>query len=477
MRRRQVRLEPQRRLVVRDRLRGPPGLLGQFIGQIVLAAGVFRLLPDGVLPEDEGAAVVLVPPHGEQAQAHGERAEHEPNRAGEHGLQAEDPEHDDRRQGQIHPALRQRLAHDGQEARRGREQEEVGRGHEPEAGPAPPPEPPGAGQRRQHPQRITRHGGELADEDFRPVVEHQRVRPERQPRIPDDPLEFRQRIMHPVRPRPQPDVPLAEPRADHQVGQQRPGEGEGHIIPPPPRPRGPERGRPKRPVVEQDEDRRGQHDLLRHHAQPAARGRHGGPARRAGRVHRPDEAIQGEQVAQAHQGLGPLAEVGDRAGEQRVHRPQQGHKHAERPCHRAVAPDAAGRAQRAAHHAQQQQGRADMDREVDRVVARHRRPGPGVVEGERQVQQRPAARGGAGRRQHRPEVRQVGEGGVFGDRRLVVEQQRHCQGVRVGQQDGAGEEAGREAGPPAPAGRRSGGARRRGGNGGHRAMVQLPPAT
>ena len=140
--------------------------------------------------------------------------------------------------------------------------------------------------------------------------------------------------------------------AQQQVGQQAPSGGQGGVESPPPPQCLAEGAGQKRAVVKQHHQRRRDHDFLARHAQEA--GQHGGgvpeerappigligamgligpigsitPIGRAGglppRARRAaNHAVERQQVEQAHQRLGPLHDVGDRFGLQRMHRPEQ----------------------------------------------------------------------------------------------------------------------------------------------------------
>ena len=117
------------------------------------------------------------------------------------------------------------------------------------------------------------------------VFEHERMGPHRQPEIAGDRLELGQ----PVRPRRDANVEAGRAAAipagaRHQAGQQQPGGRQRHVQSPAPAPGFPKRARHKGPVIEQHDQRRGNHHFLGGHAEQAggdARGRTRGCLRAA----------------------------------------------------------------------------------------------------------------------------------------------------------------------------------------------------
>ena len=96
--------------------------------------------------------------------------------------------------------------------------------------------------------------------------------------------------------------------------------------------------------------------------------------------------------------------------------------------------------QGAADQPKEDERRENVEGEVDDVVATHVEPVQSVVERHRQVRKWAAANAGLGRReQHGGGRPEAAYGGVFDDRRLVVENEFAGEAVGVGQQHGGDE--------------------------------------
>ena len=118
------------------------------------------------------------------------------------------------------------------------------------------------------------------------------------------------------------------------------------------------------------------------------------------RVDAADGAVQGQQEEQTHQQLGALDDVRDALRLQRVHRPEQRHRHREPRCLVAVASSQARGQERSPDDAEEQERTQQVYGQVEGVVAPDVEPSECVVDRQREVHDRPAchgARDGRGR--------------------------------------------------------------------------------
>ena len=198
----------------------------------------------------------------------------------------------------------------------------------------------------------------------------------------------------------------------------QPGEG-GHEAqverPPPPEHLAP-RGRQEDPVVQRDHHGGGGHHLLAAHAQPDGEHAGGVPRPAASGLRTADNAVQGQQVKQAHHRFAPLDDVRHTLRLQRVYQPEQGDGEGD-PLGRLAEPvRQTGQPQRSGHDAEQGQAGAKMNEQVDRVVARLVEFAHGVVQGQRRNHDRAVGLGERGH-QFRPGL----DGAVLGDGVNVVQ--------------------------------------------------------
>ena len=92
----------------------------------------------------------------------------------------------------------------------------------------------------------------------------------------------------------------------------------------------------------------------------------------------PDEAVKGEEIAEAHERLAALHGVGHRLGLQRMHGPEQRHGKGEKGGIRRQGPR-----QRAPHDAKQRQSGQEVNGQIHRVIAPHVRAAERVIDRER----------------------------------------------------------------------------------------------
>ncbi len=342
----------------------------------------------------------------------------------------------------------------GQEAGRRQDHQEPG----PEEAPRRPADEAVGGSRDQPGEK--KRGGEEERQpghDRRAIIEDQRTGPQRQPEVDRDRPNLGEDMIRGRNPQPETDrMAPAAARGAHQRGQEQPGAGERGEDALMPRPRGGEAAADEGPVVEDDQQRRGRHGLLRGHARQAGEEGKGEPALKGGRrpaalpLRAADEAVEREEVPKPHERFRALDHIGDGFGLQGMHRP----KEPERAC--------AGKRQDPAGDAEERQPRQDMDRQVEEMVAPDLQPADGIVGRKREVEQRAAVdreialrrMQGAGQR---PEVAQ---GGVFDDRPHVIQDEGSPEAVPVGGEPGAGDDGGGQR--DGPAGWRAGRGRRRG---------------
>ncbi len=179
--------------------------------------------------------------------------------------------------------------------------------------------------------------------------------------------------------------------AENQPAEQQPRGGQSQIEPPALPARFPKRTSDKRAIVKQDHQRGRDHHFLGRHAQKAASHRSHRPEDGPALVRAANKTIQRQQIEQSHQRLGPLDDVSHGLGLQWMHGPEHGDRQSERQ-RRSAKPLAQGRPQQGLpHNPEQSQSREDMNRQVQRMVASHIGSAQGVVDGQREIEQGPAA--------------------------------------------------------------------------------------
>ncbi len=203
----------------------------------------------------------------------------------------------------------------------------------------------------------------------RAVIEHQRIRPDRQPQVLQDRGALRQAVRQPGQARFVSGRPAATPAAEYQRAEHQPGTGQAEIIPPPPAPGRAEAARHERPVVSQHQQRCRDHHFLGRHPQQTGHHRYHQPRPRPRALHRANEPVERQQVTQPHQRFRPLHHVGHRGGLQRVQCPHQRHRQRQRQGRRAKPPVQRRPHQRPAHDTEQRQPGQEVDTQVDRVIS------------------------------------------------------------------------------------------------------------
>ena len=250
----------------------------------------------------------------------------------------------------------------------------------------------------------------------------------------------------------------------HQRYEHEPGGGQAGVESPAPMKRLPERRREEEAVIGQHHHRRHGHDLFRAHAHRARGDRRRIPGARPRRLRAPNHAIEREQEEQPHQQLGPLHDVGDALGLQRVHDPDQ-RRRERHPWRRVAVPlTQAGTQQRAPYDPVQRQRRHDVDGQVEGVIAPDVQPAQRVVHGQGKVDDGPRSHRAVGRRgqeaRQRPEL---ADARVSRNRAQVVEEEGAAQAVVVGpdagkdQQNGSDPRGGGHGRAPSGPGGRAGG--------------------
>ena len=342
----------------------------------------------------------------------------------------EDERRDHRRQGKVHPPLRAHFGRDRHDARGGRERQE-----EPETevcDRAPPAYP----RRRHHREqgddhRSVRQGHRQRDRLGAAVVENERVRPDRQLQVGAN----HHGLVEQVGPRGDPGAEAGAPGpwcVHDEEPEHEPCGGQSAIqrraFPESQRHRA---GREHR-VVEQHQHRGRHHDLLAGHPGRAREDRSHAPSRgMRAPVHAPDRTVEREQVEQPHHRLGPLRDVVDHLGLERVDQPEERDGRSGQPrAHRIVA----ARRQRPADDPEQHEGREHEHPEVPHPERGGGEAALRVAEGERQADERAPRDRTLCRRAHRlREGPERGDVGVLLDRVHVVEDEGRVQAVGVGE--------------------------------------------
>ncbi len=234
--------------------------------------------------------------------------------------------------------------------------------------------------------------------------------------------------------------------------------------------RGGEIARDERPIVEQRDERRDrhgflcrhpegagddacdepsppEHDSIRHRVRGFRSGR--GFALRRGAL-RADEGVERGEQEERDECVGAARGVADRGRGERVKQPEHGRDEGQRRGKRADAIRDCRRRwsrerKRPADDAEEEQPAAEVDRDVERVIAARVESADRVVESERQVQDRPAidrraraARRGKGDRE-RPEP---ADGRIFLNRSQVVEDEGRLERGPVNARDRRHEQSG-----------------------------------
>ena len=178
-------------------------------------------------------------------------------------------------------------------------------------------------------------------------------------------------------------------------------------------------------IVQQNHQRRRHHHRLAAH--PQRTGGHGGriPPTTAPRLGTADDAVQRQQVEQPHQRLAALDHVRHALGLQWVNGPDQGGDKREpiglRPGCRSIGYTR----QRPAHHSEQGQRRQEMERQIERMIAPDVQLADRVVDGQREIDDRPPSAEHLAERPELPDALRFDD--VFG----VVEQKHTAEAADV----------------------------------------------
>ena len=327
----------------------------------------------------------------------------------------------------------------------------------------------GRGQQR-HRDRVRQRSATHAFGRVRAVVQHQRVRPDAEPQVMDDRAELRAKIRPAAHAHAETGRASAVAADDHQPAQQQPRGGQGHV-------QAAAAARPRGTTRPETCDRRGARSsgaetitsLL---AMPSRQARNRSRHARRPALREPAprmRAVERQQVEQPHQRLRPLNDVGHRLRLQRMDGPEQGDgetwgriapcgadtrqpgRTADRQT-RMSAPLHRRQEQSAPKNAKQQQRRHKDElpgswrgsrgrrngllsvsrRRLPRVAWKQCRPyagcresaGQGIIDGEGEVQQRPAGDGLAIVRAGRITSRGAKAAGSMGSRESTRDRQR-----------------------------------------------------
>ena len=247
-------------------------------------------------------------------------------------------------------------------------------------------------------------------------------------------------------------------RTRHDQGQEGdPGGGEAEIQTPPGPQRLLERSGNEDPIIEQHRQRRAGHDFFAAHPQQASRYGQGWPKPSARRFERADGAVQGQQIEQAHEGLRPLAEIGDGDDVKGMYDPQERHGRGQgQGCGAEMLRQLPG-PEGSAHQAEQRQRRQYVDEKVghvesarqegltvaqwsphailERLGVGHRLPAEDVIDRESQADDGPAGDGRVLWRPHRgPGGPEGFERWIVHDGSEIVQDEASLEAVGVGQQ-------------------------------------------
>ena len=219
------------------------------------------------------------------------------------------------------------------------------------------------------------------------------------------------------------DAPLGQ--AAHEDPERDPGGGQGRVGAPMPPPGGAKAAGDERAVVEERQQRSGHDHFLGADAGQAGQDGKGEPepaAARRDRRRAAGEAVERQQVAQAHQRLGALGQVGHRFGLHRVPRPERAHQESQDRRVGAEARREQRPPQRAPHQGEQDPSGQDVNAEVDRMIAEYLGASDRVVDRVGKVEQRPTAdHVGRPGREGEPGRPQAPNGRVARDREMIVQ--------------------------------------------------------
>ena len=343
-------------------------------------------------------------------------------------------EHDHGDERQVHPALRPNLGDDRHHARsRGERDEEPGREEGQRWSPSPQGERPG---RQHHQQRQRRpHGGQGRGLRHS-VVGDQRMRPDREAQVVHDHRRLRQQVI-PRRHAGRETGAAGSGGIPMQGRQHAPAGQQGGIEPAAPAQGLANRAGREGGVVEQRHNRHGGDRFLDRRAGGAGDDGQRRPAATAGCVTRADDRIDRQQVAHRHHRLGPRDDVGDDLGVQRMHEPQQRHHEGDRVGRGGELRRQPGRPQRPAHDAPYQQTDGGVHGQVPQVVTGRIQAAGGIVERQRQADQRPPRHRALRRRSQRTADRaERGDVRIALDRLVVVEKERRADAGAEGEDRG-----------------------------------------
>ena len=150
-----------------------------------------------------------------------------------------------------------------------------------------------------------------------------------------------------------------------------------------------------------------------------------------------DDPVDRQEVEQAHHRFVALGDIGDGLGLQRVQRPQQCHR--QRQGNRGLAEAVAEPRQQecAADNAEQGQSGKYMDYQVCAVKGPRVQPAHGIVQGEREIHDRPGSRPHGTLRAHEkhvPKRPQAADRRIVDDVAVVIEDEGAAKAVRIGGQ-------------------------------------------
>ena len=264
------------------------------------------------------------------------------------------------------------------------------------------------------------------------IIDYQRVRPEAKPQVVRD----HARLCLQIIPRGQ--SLNSESRGGvggprHQDGQYEPGCGQVDVECGPPMPQFAKRRYQEDAIVEQDDQRSTDHDLLASHAEGARDGGGQKPPAWACGLGPAQRAVQRQQQEQGHQQFRTLDDVGDAFGLQRVHLPNERNGHCQ-PCGGPVQSALElFEAECSAQQTEEHQCTRQMQGQVDRVVAADVQPAQGIVQRKRLALHRASFDGEIGGDKHgipnRPPVMDMG---IVADGIQVVENKWPAKAVVIG---------------------------------------------
>ena len=250
-------------------------------GEVVVRPRVLRILGHGIGPDRDDVEVVVVAGDGHESKPDDGDA-HQPGGARtDPAIQGQDDPANDCRQRQIHAVFRHGLGDDRHHTR-ARRQDHEKPGAQKTARRFSDQGPNRKEEKGQHDRRLPPNVGDGAN-DRRAIVNHQRMRPEREFEIKDNRLALLQKISPPGNAeavaRAEPPAPAC---AQQNPDEQQPGAGQGDVVGPALAPRRRETAGHERPVIKQHEQRRSHHHLLGAHADEAGEERKGIPPKGIG---------------------------------------------------------------------------------------------------------------------------------------------------------------------------------------------------